>query len=386
MNRFPSARLFVVLVAVVVCSAATAAEPSATKPYVFCVDNYGAIRVDSHPADAQVKLLQAPKGVELHQPGNILFWSPTVEQIGEHVIRVFILPKDGEPTEMEFPVRVKPLQRALCVFAHSDDEFGIMAKMKRMTDRGVEVWAAWTCGGDKQREAESVVAMTRIGLKKEHLIFLAEGDFSTPDGLQTKITPLANLLKAKPFDQIYTDAYECGHSQHDMTSFMTAQAAKQADFRGQVYEFPLYNMFGGKATMFTFIPATVPTVEMTLDPSELNFLVSLVPCYPSQFIVTQAFLWGMSWEQKTHPRYRPQPHWDYTRRPYEGGKLMIEMRLHEKNATFLDRIQNPTTAYFNAHGGNKGSIWEQDRTGEEKALTKKVIADSYVVKKVAGSQ
>lgn len=348
-------------------------------PYMFCVDNYSAIRVNPEPKDAAVKLLQAPEGVELLTPGNVLVWSPTEKQIGEHVLRVFIEPKDGEPTEKEFRVLVKPLERVLCVFAHADDEFGIMAKMKRMADRGVEVWAAWTCGGNAVRDAESVAAMTKIGLQKDHLIFQGEGDFTSPDGLQQKIAKLAELLKSKPFDQIYTDAFEGGHSQHDMSGFIAAQAARQAEFRGQVYEFPLYNMFGGKPTMFTFIPAAMPSVEMTLSQAELDFIVSLVPCYPSQKAITRAFLVGMSQEQKSHPRYRPQPNWDYTRRPHKGV-LMLELRMHEKDSTFAGRISGPTTSYFQAHGGNTGGAWEQDRTADEKALTKKVFADPYVAK------
>ncbi|MBN1554757.1 MAG: PIG-L family deacetylase [Phycisphaerae bacterium] len=349
------------------------------RPYIFCVNNYGAISVFPETRDAKMRLLTAPDGMELLQPGGVLFWAPREDQIGEHTVRVFIIPSKGDPVEKTYRIRVKPLQRVLCVFAHPDDEFGIMAKMKRMADRGVEVWGAWTCGGGKHRDAESTEGMTKIGLKKEHLIFQKCGNFTTADGIREKIQDFVKLLRRESFDQIYTDAFEGGHTQHDMTHFIMVQATRLAGFRGQFYEFPLYNMNSGAPTMFTLKPATMPTIEMTLSRAELDFILSLVDCYPSQKKITQAFLVGLTRKQKTHPRYRPRPCWDYTRRTQPGVQL-FEIKPDEGRPKFVERIEKPTKEYFGKYGGREGSVWEQDRTPEEQALVKKVFADPYLAK------
>lgn len=354
--------------------------------YLFCADSYGAIHVDAQPRNARLKLLQAPKGVELFPTVALLFWAPTPKQIGEHVIRLAVQPEKGKPREIAFRVRVKPLRRVLCVFAHPDDEFGIMARMKRLADRGVEVWGFWTCGGNPVRDAESVAAMKKLGLKKRHLIFQTQGDYISPNGLRTKIEDLANLLRRRPFDQIYTDAFEGGHTQHDMTHFIAVQAARLAGFEGQIYEFPLYNMNSGVPTMFTLKPAAMPTIEMTLSQAELDFIVSLVGCYPSQKMITQSFLFGLTPQQKIHPRYRPAPRWDYRRRTQPGPQL-FEIKPDEQRPAFDDRIAGPVKAYFAQYGGDdKNTRWEQDRTPAEQTLVNKIYPDPWGTQPRRGDQ
>jgi LmbE family N-acetylglucosaminyl deacetylase len=345
--------------------------------WIFCVNNYGAVCVNPQPADAVVKLIEAPEGMELLQPGAVLLWAPKKSQVGEHTVRVSIQPKHGgQAMEKTFRIHVKPLERALCVFAHPDDEFGIVSKMRRMVAGGVDVWAVWTCGGSPVRDTEATNAMTKIGMKKDRLVFQTVGDFSTPAGIDAKVRNIADLLAKHPFDQIYTDGFESGHVQHDMAHFIAVQAARKAKFRGQVYEFGLYNLYGGKAKLFSLVPATMPAIELAMSEEELNAVLELVPMYPSQKHVTGGFMVGLSKEQKMHPRHRPRPNWDYTRQPHKG-LLWFELNFFRGRKTFTEQIAGPVKAYRAVHIEPKTEGWEQDRPPADKALSEKVYRDPY---------
>ena len=296
-----------VLISIYPFATAKELKMESQQPYIFCVENYGAIYVNPFLRNPSMELQQAPKGMELLQPGDVLLWAPKKSQIGEHTVRVLYATKTSMAMEKKFSIRVRSVERVLCVFGHPDDEFGIVAKMKRLADRGVDVWAVWTCGGSNLRNTESRQALAKVGLKEDRLIFQNYGNLNTAKGLQQKVAPLVKLLKRLPFDQIYTNAFEGGHGQHDMSHFVTVQAARQANFHGQIYEHPLYNMSGGKPNLFTLVPATMPKVEMKLSQAELDFILSLIPCYKSQKQVTSGFMVGLTHEQKTHPHYRPRP-------------------------------------------------------------------------------
>ncbi len=357
-----------------VCGPVMATAPEEAV-HVFCVDNYGAISVDPQPRDANVQLREAPPGMELLAPGDVLLWAPKESQLGKHSVQVAV----GPSAEVSFRIEVKPLERALCVFAHEDDEFGIAAKMGRMVKRGVDVWGIWTCGGNPTRNREATRAMTHLGLKEDRLIFQTIGDFRTPSGLDAKIAQIAGLLEEHAFDQIYTLAYEGGHVQHDMAHFIAVQAAKRTAFRGQIYEFGLYNLAGGKPNLFSIVPAVMPSIEVDMSQDELDAIVELVPFYPSQKHVTQGFLVGLSAEQKKRPRHRPRPNWDYTRPPHKG-LLWFEMAFHRGSAAHGEQIAGPVRAFYREFRTPVQGTWEQDRSPAEKGLSGKVYGDPFNVR------
>ncbi len=342
---------------------------------VFCVGNYGVIDV-SFPRDAiSIRLVDGPEGMQLIEAAGLLLWSPATSQVGVHHATVEARMPDGQVRREEYDLRATHLQKALFVFAHQDDEFGILARMIQLKEQGVDVTAVWTLG-NKRRVAESAKAMDLIGVPKDRLHTLSCGGLANAASVKKTVDSLAQLMRTNQFEEIYVNAFEGGHFQHDLTQFAVVQAAQAAGFTGQIYEFPLYN-FDGWVNLFRLVPATVPTIQMSLARERMKFIQSLTTCYPSQALTTLGFTVAMPTRHKMHPTFRPLPAWDYTRPPHPGC-VWHDINLRQRisgSRSYRDAVLNVVREYYNLSGVHPSTalVHEQDKTREARKQAAKAL-------------
>lgn len=258
-----------------------------------------------------------PEGSRFYPDTAFLLWNPDTDSIGVHTLRYTVSAQDRSVTNT-LSITVKKLEKALFLFAHSDDEFGIIAKIKRMKDAGCGVILVWTSSSSKRRMDESKTAMHQLGVKDEETFFFRGKSISSSDGFGKTVDCLKELLLRQQIDQIYIPAYEGGHVQHDLTHAAAVAACRASGFNGQIYEFGLYHLEGVFPMPFSLLLAPSPTIQMSLDKNDMAFLESLSKNYRSQTFITAGFRMGMSERKKAHPAYRPLPAWDYSRPPRNG--------------------------------------------------------------------
>lgn len=219
---------------------------------------------------------------------------------------------------MSAPVAGPPARCALFVMAHPDDEFGIYGRMLQVRDQGSELWCVWTIGGSAVRGVEATRAMAEVGIPESRLRFLKVGGLRTAESLRQAVRELSGFLAAHPCDEIYVPAFEGGHVQHDLTQFAVVQAVRQTEAVGRVYEYPLYNLAGGRINLFRLTPGTAPVSGITLDTRRVAFIRGLTRHYPSQRLITEGFLHVMPYSWQSQPRWREVSVRDYTVPPYGG--------------------------------------------------------------------
>ncbi len=283
--------------------------------YHVCSDSWNMIQLKSgHDISF---CWDAPAGMRIFGESSSILWNPGADQVGIHRLP-YCSSFKGTVVTNSITINVKRLEKVLCVLAHSDDEFGICAKIKRMRDSGVDVSFVWTSLHSQLRIEESRSAMRRVGINDDSMHFLNAGNIVSPVGFHGYVNKIMELLKSHNFDQIYIPAYEGGHVQHDLTHAATIAACRQYGFKGQIYEFGLYHLEGVHPMLFSLLPGPSPSIQLNLDKETRGFIEDLSESYLSQKSVTTGFRLGMSNRKKAHPVYRPLPDWDYTRPPHGG--------------------------------------------------------------------
>ncbi|MCX7825973.1 MAG: hypothetical protein N2689_10495 [Verrucomicrobiae bacterium] len=281
---------------------------------------------------------------------------------------------DGRGRREELGLRVTPLQKALFVFAHQDDEFGVLGRMIQLKEKAVDITAVWTTG-DNRRVAETAEAMDLVGIRNDRRFTLSCGGLANAASVRKAVESLTALMRARQFDEIYVVAFEGGHCQHDLTQFVVVQAARAADFAGQIYEFPLYNL-AGWLNLFEPVPAAVPTIQMSLTTERMDFIQSLTRCYPSQAPVTMGFKLAIPTRRKLHPIFRPLPAWDYTRPPHSGRVWHDANLRHPFAKPYRDGVLSVVKEYYHLFGAPQptGIVCEQDKNPEARKLAQRVLA------------
>ena len=225
----------------------------------------------------------------------------------------------GRPQDpVTAPAAELPVWRALFVMAHPDDEFGVYGRTLQLRDQGTEIWCVWTIGGNVGRDTEATRAMAEAGIPESHLRFLKVGGLRTAESLRQVVHAISGFLAAHPCDEIYVPAFEGGHVQHDLTQFAVVQAVRRGKASGHVYEYPLYNLAGGRINLFRLTPGTTPVSGITLDPRRVAFIRGLTRYYSSQRHIMEGFRLFMPYSWQSQPRWREVPARDYTVPPYRG--------------------------------------------------------------------
>ena len=305
-----------VAVFVLMSLAGNAATVTQEPPNVFCAESWNWLVLAAPPFATDFSLTVAPPGAQLSGTG--VLWRPAKSDLGFYDLRYQYRLANGQVRQVSRRFEVKPLRHALFVFAHQDDEFGIMPKILDLHRQGVDCHLVWMNGGNETRNQESRVAMALAGFPATSLEFLRLNGIENPQGFAEHAAGFQNLLKQEAFDQVYVPAYEGGHLQHDLVHAAVVRGAQAAGFRGMIYEFGLYHLEHNLPMPFSLLPAPVPTIQMTVNGGTLDLVQRMAACHHSQWPIVYGFVYGMSRAKKTHPEYRPLPAWDYSRPPTKG--------------------------------------------------------------------
>ena len=240
------------------------------------------------------------------------------------------------------------------LFAHQDDEVGLISLIKKKIDNGYDVVCAFlTDGGSRYeiRNKESLSVLNKNGVKIENIIFAGKEN-NLKDGELSKNTIklkkwLLNFFKSiNNIDSIYVTAYEGGHQDHDALHCASVIALNEIDLLDDVYQFPLYNKFNCIGRFFRVLTPLKENGEfINIKLSIHERLMSVIYClyYPSQyktwigllpfFILHYILNNTLKLQKVSIKRLRERPH---------SGKLLYESRgfyTWEKFANDIDSIR-----------------------------------------------
>jgi len=174
-----------------------------------------------------------------------------------------------------------PGRKHLFVFAHQDDDLSNAGILQRATADSKIVWVtngdglAPSAGMDPGeyaaiRENESIAALATLGYRRDSLFFLRHSelefyklfvdlgrfpsDSAVPRELADRATGKIRTVRdvllplVEDADVVWTQAWQGGHPEHDLTHFATALAVREIAARGKkeaaipFFELPAYEM------------------------------------------------------------------------------------------------------------------------------------------------
>ncbi len=225
------------------------------------------------------------------------------------------------------------LGRTLVLVAHPDDEtVGCGALLQRIaepivvfaTDGAPHDQYFWDKYGsrlryqrireEEARQALSIIGVNEIEFFGNQPSQAGEGiaDQSLHEHLFEAYEMLQSLITRHRLEAILTLAYEGGHPDHDCCSILGARLG--IDSKVPVWEIPLYRRYlNGELVHQGFLSHGYEHEEVQLDisPEESKNKRAMLDAYASQHPFLLEF-------DAAVERFRPQPKYDYTRRPHEG--------------------------------------------------------------------
>lgn len=150
---------------------------------------------------------------------------------------------------------------SLFLFAHQDDEFGVMHQIEKEIKSGVTVYCVYATTGvafneePKIRNEESRKVLTTLGVNPSHILFMGEalgisdGNVSTCELMFSKWL-LSWVQKCQSLTTVYMPAWEGGHTDHDALHAVTIETISNYCPEITLWQFPLYNSEGLKWGFF----------------------------------------------------------------------------------------------------------------------------------------
>jgi LmbE family N-acetylglucosaminyl deacetylase len=241
----------------------------------------------------------------------------------------------------------------LFLFAHQDDEIGVLYQIEKELSLGVSVYCAYTTTGvlfgsnPDRRNAESRRVLESLGVDPKKIFFQAE-NLNIPDG-QTfaHINSLRAWLKTwslkyQSLTTMYVPAWEGGHPDHDVLHAVAVHVGKNL-LQVKVLQYPLYNSYGLSWGFFRvlypldtngdvlrqFIPWPVRFKHLMLFFSYRSQFVSWLGLYP--FVLYHYLFNGHQFLQPTSlSRILQRPH---------IGQLYYEFRGFSKWTKVFSNLQ-----------------------------------------------
>jgi N-acetylglucosamine malate deacetylase 2 len=216
-------------------------------------------------------------------------------------------------------------RRVLVVVAHPDDEVvGAGALISRLPD----VWILHATDGaprdprfmargfegtreeytrTRRRELEDALSLAGIGA--DRLLGLRIADQEAVFEIPRLIEGIARAVREIGPEIVLTLAYEGGHPDHDAV----ALAARRAAAGIEILEMPLYHAEPGteRMTVNEFLPGP-PETRLALTEEERGLKRRMIETFATQAETLRDFL------PPRDERFRPAPHYDFTRPPHEG--------------------------------------------------------------------
>ncbi|MEQ1652382.1 MAG: PIG-L family deacetylase [Hyphomicrobium sp.] len=143
----------------------------------------------------------------------------------------------------------------LFLFAHQDDEIGVLHEIAEGRRRGEQITCAYMTNGawagvtSERRNAESLAALAALGVTRSDAIFLGTS-LAIPDGrlvenLERALDGVCQLIEQRRSEghdirRIVMHAWEGGHHDHDAVHLLGLAAAHRHGLIDTSRQFPLY--------------------------------------------------------------------------------------------------------------------------------------------------
>lgn len=190
---------------------------------------------------------------------------------------------------------VTAARTSLFLFAHQDDEFGVLAAIGDARRAGERVVCAYftdgSLGGDPAvRDAESRAVLQRLGVELADVHFFGV-THGVRDGRLFESLPQVAELVGRLLDDVpagslvHTLAWEGGHHDHDALHAVVVRALQQRGRLDFGRQFSLYNAFRRPGPFFrvlTPLAANGPVVRRRLGLRERLAQLRVCLSYPSQ--------------------------------------------------------------------------------------------------------
>lgn len=198
---------------------------------------------------------------------------------------------------------------ALFLFAHQDDEFGVLQHIADYRRRGVPVACAYLTDGQgrraraARRNAESRAVLGRLGVAPQAIVFAGEtlgiADASLPLRLDAAHAWIARWLDTHgPIAALHIPAWEGGHQDHDALHAVAVALAEQRGLLARTRQFPLYHAAGlpvPLAHVLAPLPANGQVHAMRIGWRDRMRNLNCCLSYPSQattwLVLFPAVLW-----------------------------------------------------------------------------------------------
>jgi LmbE family N-acetylglucosaminyl deacetylase len=141
---------------------------------------------------------------------------------------------------------------AIFVFAHQDDEFGVLATIERLVRSGAKVHCVYFTDGaygnqsTERRNMESLRVLASLGIAPSNVYFIGQR-LRIPDGsLYAYLMPAFKGLREwieriGPVDEMYLPAWEGGHQDHDAAHLIGVITSTAFGLLNSTFQFSLYN-------------------------------------------------------------------------------------------------------------------------------------------------
>ena len=256
--------------------------------------------------------------------------------------------------------------KALFLFAHQDDEFGVFYEIQRLIKRGDKVTVAYLTSGTSDgtpspfRDAESIFVLKKLGVSESNIVFLGTNT-GIPDGDLCSHLDLAYrgiddlIAKDEAPEKLYFHAWEGGHQDHDAVHLIGVVLGEHLGILERCYQFPLYSGVDLPAAffrMFYCLPENGPPHLTTIPWRQRIEFIKFCFHYPSQlktwiglfpFFLFHYLFFGT---QILQPVSAKQIH-----RPPHLGKLLYERRgfysykkFSEVTSGFINRLSEAKIA------------------------------------------
>lgn len=185
---------------------------------------------------------------------------------------------------------------ALFLFAHQDDEFGVLQHIADYRRCGVQVACAYLTDGQARRaraahrNAESKAVLRRLGVAEQDIAFAGESlgvaDACLPFQLEAAHAWIAQWLDSHAaIAALHVPAWEGGHQDHDALHAVAVSAAERRGLLARTWQFPLYQSAGLPGPLLrvlTPLPANGPVHERQICWRDRMRNLQCCLSYPSQ--------------------------------------------------------------------------------------------------------
>jgi len=261
---------------------------------------------------------------------------------------------------------------AIFVFAHQDDEFGVLAAIDCLVGSGKSVHCAYLTDGAygkvsaTTRNKESLRVLASLGISSSNVHFIGQSLGIRGATLHTHLMPAFRelhkcLMHNSPVDEMHLPAWEGGHEDHDAAHLVGVAASAVLGLLDRTFQFPLYNgyrLIGPIFRVMSPIPENGPFQSEHVGRRKGLAYSLLCLSYPSQwktwlgllpFVIFSFLRYGRQCRQPVSlSRLLESPH------PgpllYERRKFLASKEFNDAKIRFINELASKGPYVINALG------------------------------------